>query len=188
MKRIIVFTVFVAACGNVFSQVSVVPPTGITPRFLKSDKELVKQTKPPSGNWLRDANDDTERFRRIESWAGAIDGEMQIISHRLEELHAAIQKGNWDLGVYHWEKIRFRMNVASMKRPARTQNLEGMFLESGVWQSMNNALVAKDAEQSRAEFQKVLQTCMACHIAEKVGFLNESPVFKRLATFPPLAK
>jgi cytochrome c553 len=53
---------------------------------------------------------------------------------------------------------------------------------------MNNALVAKDAEQSRAEFQKVLQTCMACHIAEKVGFLNESPVFKRLATFPPLAK
>lgn len=188
MKRIVVVTMLAAAWGVAFSQVSVVPPTGITPRFLKNDKELAKQTKPPSTNWLRDANDDTERFRRIESWAGAIDGEMQIIAHRFEELHTAIQKENWDLGIYHWEKIRFRMNVATMKRPARTQNIEGMFLESGVWQSMNDALKARDGEKSRAEFQKALQTCMACHTAEKVGFLNDSPVFKRLGTFSALAK
>jgi cytochrome c553 len=80
------------------------------------------------------------------------------------------------------------MNVASMKRPARTKNIEGMFLESGVWQSVTDALKAKDREKSRAEFQRALQTCMACHTAEKVGFLNDSPVFKRLGSFPTLAK
>lgn len=63
------------------------------------------QTKPPSRNWLRDANDDNERFRRIEAWGGAGDLEMQDIAHRMEELRAAIQMENWNRGIYQWEKI-----------------------------------------------------------------------------------
>ena len=182
VKSIIVLMLLMVACGSVFSQVSVVPPTGIEPRFVKGDKELAKQTKPPSRNWLRDANDDTERFRRVEIWAGSVDGEMQMVAHRVEELQIALQKQNWDMGIYHWEKVRAGLRVAAMKRPTRTQNLEAMFLEGGIWHSMYDALQAKDVERSRAELQKVVQTCMACHIAEKVGFLNDSSVFKRLTT------
>jgi cytochrome c553 len=184
MKKFILVTVLALAWSVGFGQVSVVPPTGIAPRFQKNDRELAKQTKPASRHWLLDANDDAERFRRVESWAGSIDAEMQIIAHRFEELHAAIRQGSWDLATYHWEKILGRMNVASMKRPTRTQNIEALFLEAGPSQSMNDALKARDPTRSSAAFQTVLQACIACHAAEKVGFVNDSPMFRRLAALP----
>lgn len=173
--------------GASLAQVSVVPATGITPRFPNADSELAKQTKAPSRNWLRDANDDAERLRRIELWAGAGDLEMQDIAHRLEELHAAIEQQNWDMGIYQWEKIRGRMIVAAIKRPTRTQNLEEIFLDSGVYRSLHDALTAKSSDQARVEFQKARLACMACHVAEKIAFINASSVFKRVAHFatPP---
>lgn len=170
-----------------FAQVSVVPPTGIAPRLPKADKELAKQIKPPTRNWLRDANDDTERFRRIELWAGAGDLEMQDIAHRFEELHSAIQKQSWDMAIYQWEKIRGRMIVAAIKRPTRTQNLEDMFLDGGVYQSMHDALTTRNSERARAEFQRARQTCMACHVAEKIGFINDSAIFRRFDAMPPFS-
>jgi hypothetical protein len=171
--------------GVTTAQVSVVPSTGITPRFPSADGELGKQTKPPSRNWLRDANDDAERFRRIERWGGAGDLEMQEIAHRMEELHLAIQKESWDMGIYQWEKIRGRMIVAAIKRPARTQNLEGMFMENGVYQSLHDALTARNGEKAREGFNRAREACMACHVAEKLGFVNDSAVFRRAGTFPP---
>jgi cytochrome c1 len=63
-----------------------------------------------------------------------------------------------------------------------------MFLESGVWQSMRDALTSKSPARMREEFQTVREVCMACHVAEKVGFLNDSSVFKRTESFPPLGK
>ena len=173
--------------AQVSAQVSVVPSTGITPRFPRADNELAKQTKPPSRNWLRDANDDAERLRRIELWAGAGDLEMQDIAHRLEELHSAIQKDSWDMGIYQLEKIRGRMIVAAIKRPVRTQNMEAMFLENGVYQAMHDALTTKNGQRARAEFNRAREACMACHVAEKLAFINGSAVFTRVGPFsiPP---
>ena len=163
---------------------SVVQPTGNAPRFPKAYEDLEKQTKPPSNNWLLDANDDTERFRRLQVVAGGTDIPMWDIAHRYEELYVAIQQNNWEMGVYHWEKLQDRMNTAAMKRPARTQNIEGMFFDSGVWKSVHDALTSRDPGRMRKQFQVVRQTCMACHTAEKVGFLNDSSVFKRTESFP----
>jgi hypothetical protein len=188
MKQFVIGLAAALLTSYCFAQVSVVPPTGIPPRMPKADKELANQIKPPSRNWLRDANDDTERFRRIELWAGAGDLEMQEIAHRFEELHAAVQKENWDMAIYQWEKIRGRMIVAAIKRPTRTQNLEDMFLESGVYQSMHAALTTRNSERARTEFQRARQTCMACHVAEKIGFLNDSAVFRRIEAFPPSSR
>jgi hypothetical protein len=175
------------AAATCTAQVSVVPATGIAPRFPKADSELAKQVKPPSRKWLLDANDDAERMRRLELWGGAGDLEMQDIAHRLEELHSAIQKQNWDLGVYHLEKMRSRMIVAGIKRPTRTQNLEDVFLDSGVYKAMHDALTGKNPDQARTAFQNTRQACMACHAAEKLAFINDSAVFKRLESFPKIA-
>ena len=188
MKSCVIAIVSVCVATTVALGQRVVQPTGNAPRFPKQYKELKKQTKPPSSNWLLDANDDTERFRRLQVVAGGTDIPMWEISHRYEELYVAIQNNNWEMGVYHWEKLRDRMNTAAMKRPVRTQNIEGMFLESGVWKSMQDALTSKDPEKMRAQFQVVRQACMACHVAERVGFLNDSSVFKRIGSFPPLGK
>lgn len=187
MKVFIYFIAILVAASVAFAQ-SVVKPTGNAPRFPKAYKDLQKQTKPPSSNWLLDANDDTERFRRLQVVLSGTDIPMWEISHRYEELFVAIQKNNWQMGVYHWEKVRDRMNTAALKRPVRTQNIEALFLDSGVWQAMHDALTSKDPQKMRSQFQVVRQTCMACHMAENVGFLNDGSVFQRTASFPPLAK
>jgi hypothetical protein len=180
--------VVLTGSAQVAAQVSVVPATGITPRFPKADAELAKQSKPPSRRWLLDANDDAERMRRLELWGGAGDLEMQDISHRLEELHSAIQKESWDLGIYHLEKLRGRMLVAAIKRPARTQNLEEVFLDSGIYTAMHSALTSKNADRARTTFEDTRKACMACHTAEKLAFINDSTVFKRLESFAPVAR
>jgi hypothetical protein len=163
----------------------VVPATGIAPRFPKADPELLKQAKPPSRQWLLDANDDSERFRRIELWAGAGDLEMQDIAHRLQELHAAIQGEKWELAIYHLEKLRGRMIVATLKRPTRTQNMEAVFLDSGIYKTMHDALTSRKSEAARHAFQSVRQACMGCHAAEKIGFINDSAVFRQIESFAP---
>ena len=181
------------ACGVlVFSQAvlaqSVVKPTGNPNKFPEADKKLAEQTKPPSSNWLLDANDDTERFRRLQIVASGTDVPMWEIANRYEELWVAIQKANWEMGVYHLEKMRDRMNTSGMKRPARTQNIEAMFLKSGVYQNMHDALTSKDPERMKKEFMTLRAVCMGCHTAENVGFLNDSAVFVRTQEFSALAK
>jgi hypothetical protein len=175
-----------ALAGTALAQ-SVVKPTGNAPKFPEADKKLAEQTKPPSSNWLLDANDDTERFRRLQIVASGTDVPMWEIANRFEELHVAVARNNWEMGVYHLEKMRDRMNAAGMKRPARTQNIEAMFFKSGTYQAMHDALTSKDNARMRAEFQKMRTVCMGCHAAENVGFLNDSAVFTRTETFPPLA-
>jgi hypothetical protein len=177
-----------AAASAAFAAEGVVTPTDTPPQFPKAYKDLAKQTKPPSNNWLLDANDDAERFRRLQVVMSGTDIPMWEIGYRYEELYVAIQKKNWEMGIYHWDKLRDRMNTSGMKRPARTQNIEGMFLDSGVWQSMRDALTAKSSERAREEFHVVRHVCLACHVAEKVGFLNDSSVFKRTESFPSLRK
>lgn len=162
---------------------SVVKPTGNPPRFPKADKKLAEQTRAPSNNWLLDANDDAERFRRLQVVASGTDIPMWEIAHRYEELHRAIDLNNWEMGVYHLEKLRDRMNAAAMKRPARTQNMEGMFLDGAAYSGMHDALTSRDGARMRKAFAAVREACIACHTAENVGFLNDSSTFQRTAAF-----
>lgn len=187
MKPGIIGAVIFCVASAAFAA-GVVKPTGNKAQFPKADKELAKQTRPPSNNWLLDANDDIERFRRLQVAMSGTDIPMWEITYRYEELYRAIQKNNWEMGVYHWDKLRDRMNTAAMKRPVRTQNIEGMFLESGVWQSMRDALVSKSPKRMRDEFQTVREVCMACHVAENVGFLNDSSTFERTKSFAKRGK
>ena len=107
-----------------------------------------------------------QRFRRLQIVASGTDIPMWEIGNRFEELHIAVTKGNWEMGVYHLEKMRDRMNTSGMKRPARTQNIEAMFFKSGAYQNMHDALTSKDASRMRAEFQNMRGVCMAGHKAQ----------------------
>jgi hypothetical protein len=188
MKMAYVATILVLLTQASLAQVSVVPSTGIPPKHTKLDPELAKQSKPPSRNWLRDADDDSERFRRIELWAAAGDQEMHEIDARIRELHAAIQRESWEMAIFQLEKIRGRMIVAMTKRPVRTQNMEAIFFDSGVYKDLHNSLTSKDGQRARTEFMRTRAACMACHAAEKISFINESAVFQDIAEFPAVAK
>lgn len=144
------------------------------------------QAGPPSSHWLLDAKSDEERFRRIERYAGGTYEQMWQIRYRYEQVYQAIIDENWELGLYHWRKLRDVFNVALMKRPKRTPNAEALFLDE-TWPQLEQALGAKDGAQVRASFLEQRKACMACHAAEGMPFLNDAPVFRQTARFPDAA-
>jgi hypothetical protein len=142
------------------------------------------QARPPSANWLLDAVSDEERFRRIQIYAGGTYEQMWQIGYRYEQVYHAIVDENWQLGLHHWGKLRDVFNVALMKRPNRTPNAEAMFLNE-TWGSLEAALQSGQAEAARRTFLQQREICIACHVAEEMAFLNDSPLFRDTAGFPP---
>jgi len=141
------------------------------------------QAQSPSANWLLDAKDDQERFRRIQIFAGGTYEQMWQIGYRYQQVYQAIIDENWELGQYHWTKLRDVLNIALMKRPNRTPNAEAIFLDAA-WQRLDEALKAKNPAQARQAFLTERNTCMACHAAEMLPFLNDTPIFRDTARFP----
>lgn len=150
-------------------------PGARAPKGLK----LPSQKKPPSNRWLEDADTDADRFRKIEIFARGFDHTMQEVGERYKGVYNAIWDRNWELVDYHWDKIRVAINVGLMKRPMRTHNSEGMFLD-GPWKQMDEAIKSKDYDRMQRQFMATRQVCMACHAAERVPFMNDQPVFKEL--------
>lgn len=124
------------------------------PRFPSGLRGLSEgQDKPPSGNWLLDARTDEERFRRLQVYSGGTDQQMWQMGYRYEQVYRAIVDQNWQLGTYHWGKLRDVFNVALMKRPNRTPNAEAMFL-TNEWRLLEDALKAGDAAAARKTFSQ----------------------------------
>jgi hypothetical protein len=154
------------------------------PRFPSGVRGLSEgQDKPPSNNWLLDARSDEERFRRLQVYSGGTDQQMWQMGYRYEQVYRAIIDRNWQLGTYHWGKLRDVFNVALMKRPNRTPNAEAMFL-SQEWRLLDDALKAGDVAAAQKAFVAERRACIACHVAEGMAFLNETPIFRNTASFP----
>jgi hypothetical protein len=159
--------VAVIALANSADRLKALAQTKEPSRFPSGIKGLAAgQDKPPTGNWLLDARSDEERFRRLQVYSGGTDQQMWQMGYRYEQVYRAIIDQNWELGIYHWGKLRDVFNVALMKRPNRTPNAEALFLNNE-WRLLEEALKAG-----------------ACHVAEGMAFLNETPIFRSTASFP----
>jgi len=142
------------------------------------------QTGPkPSDYWLLDAPDDTERFHRIQRMFGGFSSAMVAVAERYDRTYDAVKDENYDLAVYHWKKIREAIELGVLRRPGREANSVSLFL-NGPWQPVMEALNGKDRTKARESFQAARSACMMCHIAEKVPFMNDQPLFRRTAAFP----
>jgi hypothetical protein len=158
-------------------------PSSNEPRLPKGIRGLEGgQAKPPSANWLLDAKDDQERFRRLQVYSGGTYEQMWQVGYRYQQVYHAIVDKNWELGTYHWGKLRDVLNVALMKRPNRTPNAEAMFLDK-TWKQLEEALRARNSKQAESSFLAQRGACMACHVAEGMPFLNDTPIFRDTAAF-----
>ena len=155
-------------------------PAGAEP-VLRAPKGLQQpvQKLPPSNNWLQDADNDLDRFKRLEIYLRGFDQPMAEVGQRYQHLYQAIKDKNPDLAEYHWEKIILSINTGLMKRPKRTQNAEVLFLDT-IYLPMSEAIKSKDLEKMQKQFMVVREACMACHIAENVSFMNNQPMFRDL--------
>lgn len=156
----------------------------MTGRFPTGLRSLGTQQKPPSRNWLLDADSDDERFRRLQIAAGGSDVQMQQVGLRFEELHRAVLLDNRPMADYHLGKIREHMQIMGLKRPNRTPNLEDMFLLSGAFEDLRKVIQTGTHAQLKDQFLSTRQVCMACHVAERMGFLNDGGALARTSSFP----
>lgn len=142
--------------------------------------------EPPakkSDNWLLDSKDDMERFKLIQQMFGGFSMSMQLVGERYDRTYDAIIDGNYDLANYHWKKIKETIELGYLRRPAREANAVAIFLK-GPWVSVSEALASKDKVKAKEQFLTARSACIACHLAEKVPFINDQPKFRRTATFP----
>lgn len=136
-----------------------------------------------SDNWLLDAKDDAQRFKLIQQMFGGFSMSMQLVGERYDRTYDAITDGNYDLANYHWKKIKETIELGYLRRPAREANAVAIFLK-GPWVSVSEALALKDEAKAKERFLMASSACMACHVAEKVPFINDQPKFRRTVKFP----
>ena len=144
----------------------------------QSDKEV-----KPGKHWLLGVETDAERFGRLETYLRGFDQPMWEVGHRYEIVYEAILDRNYELASYHWKKIKTTIRNGYMKRPARQTSADSMFLDSGVWASLDKALLGSDDKEIKDSFAVARKTCMACHVVEKVPFMNDQKIFRRTEAF-----
>jgi hypothetical protein len=149
-----------------------------TMRMPKGIKQPA-QKAPPSNNWLQDADSDSDRFKKLEIYLRGFDQPMLEVGERYQRTYDAIKDRNWELADYQWDKIKLAINTGLMKRPKRTQNAEGIFLD-GIWKQMDETIKSRNHGEMEKQFVVVREVCMACHTAEKVPFMNNRSLFRDL--------
>lgn len=137
-----------------------------------------KEQQPKANNsndWLVGVPD-AERYALLQKQLRGFDQPMWEVGERFERIHAALERGNYPLATYHWEKIRTTIEVGIVKRPKRRENAEAIFLKP-VWEGVDADLKSGDAARAWAAFERAKAACRSCHQAEQVLFLNDQPVF-----------
>lgn len=145
-----------------------------------AEPERQKLTWEPSRNWLSDAPTAQDSFQRLERYLGGFGQRMREIGDRFEVLHDAVSRKKYELAAFEWKEIGTAMVSGYLTRPQFQANAEGMFM-TGVFPEFKAALASGDKKKIDAMFETARQTCMACHIAEKVAFINDHPIFLKTA-------
>lgn len=144
---------------------------------------LAVQRAPPSDSWLLAADGDRERFRRIEVALRGLDVHMVEIGARFGVMHDAIGRGNLQMASLEADKTIESARIAMLKRPGFSGDAGLKYMGAAQWTALTRALQSGDAAGSQAAFLAVRQSCMACHSARGMGFLNDSALFASTASF-----
>lgn len=129
--------------------------------------------------WLLGAEDDAQRFERLESYLGGFSGAMWEVGERYRHTWEALQRDNTELAAYHWEKIGGAIRGGYLKRPGRQANSDALFLDEA-WPKALEAIRSGDTGRAWQGFAKGREACMRCHQAEDVSFMNDQPLFTDL--------
>lgn len=128
-------------------------------------------------DWLLRAENDEARFRLLQKQMRGFDQPMWEVGERFERLHDALRRENYELAVYHWDKIKTSIENGIAKRPARGESARNLFL-GDPWSEVRAGLISADRKKAWDAFDTARAACQSCHQAEKVGFMNQQAVFE----------
>ncbi len=115
-----------------------------------------------------------ERFQQVGDQFAGFSSTMFEVAHRYRELSWAVEDGNWEYATYQTEKIADAIELGIIRRPARGESAETLFLGSPV-DEMLAALETGDARTVSQEFQEFTAACNQCHVAEDMAFVVVGP-------------
>ncbi len=118
-------------------------------------------------SWLNLPN--MEKFKVIEKQFRGFDKTMVEVGYRYNELYWAGEDKNWDLALYHIEKIDQSIKLGLQRRPKRKESAEIIF---PVLDSLSKIAKSGDQKNFRKEFIVLQQACRNCHQAEGVPFFK----------------
>jgi hypothetical protein len=124
-----------------------------------------------ASRWLADLNSTPEQMEAIQRQFRGFDTAMMEVGYRYEAIQKAIDRGNYPLATYHWEKIRTAMETGIIRRPSRKESAEAFFLHS-IHPAFAEILRSHDTQKIRATLPAVQSACNACHADQKVGFIT----------------
>lgn len=127
--------------------------------------------KRSEGGWLVDAPDEATRLQMMQGQFRGFDVAMWEVGERFDRLTAAVDRGNTELAVYQWEKIRTAIEKGIERRPGRAKNARALFLDD-VWDDVHEGLASKDPVQAQAALDTARTACRSCHEAEGVAYMN----------------
>jgi len=130
----------------------------------------------PKG-WLLEAESDSERFELLQRYLRGFDQPMWEVGERYRSVYEALSRENYDLAAYHWKKIRTTIKNGYLKRPARQANADAILLDK-TWQEVDDSFKTKNSEDAWLGFERAKSACMACHVAERVPYMNNQPLFE----------
>lgn len=149
---------------------------GVSLTSASSAQETISQAELTPNDWLLSAPDDRERFQRLQRQLRGFDQPMWEVGERFESMYHALERENFDLALYHWEKIGTTIRNGIAKRPGRAESANAIFL-GDTFARVRAGLAARTADEAWDAFVRARNACLACHQAEQVAFMNDQAVF-----------
>jgi hypothetical protein len=137
-------------------------------------------TAPDPDDWLLNAPNDEARWKLMQNQLRGFSAAMKEVGERYRSLYDAIGDENYDLAEYQLKKIKEAIVAGYTRRPKRQPNADAIFVD-GVYGPAMTDIKSGDQRRAWEAFASVRNACMACHEAEKVGFMNHQPLFRSTA-------
>jgi hypothetical protein len=132
----------------------------------------------PADNWLLNERDADKRTEMIQEQFGGFGTAMREVGERWNSIHAALERNNLELAVHHWEELHEAMEHGVVRRPGRKASADAFFFNS-LYDDVKRDFESGDSERAWRGFEKGRESCMACHVAEQMPFLNDQAMFDR---------
>jgi hypothetical protein len=130
-----------------------------------------------SEDWLRGS--EAEKFALVSKHLRGFDTTMVETGHRYIELYWAGKDRNWEFAKYQLEKIKHTIELGIERRPKRGVSAPG-FLTVAVPQ-LAEAIEKKNADLFDERLIALTANCNACHVMEKMPFVQVKPPETRIS-------
>lgn len=155
-----------------------VSASGALLAVAQSPPQPVSASPRNADDWLLNAPDDQVRFKLLQDQHRGFSASMHEVGLRFASLHDALGDKNYDLAAYQWAKIKDAIVTGYARRPKRQANADALLVKK-IYEPVLADLRSGDASRAWSGFGQARAACTGCHEAEKLGFMNNQPLFRR---------